>query len=132
VLVLAAATLIRLFAELAFGDINSAEIPAGAPDNILLITKIILLVVSLAFLFPQIYIGIKGLKLAKAPVGGKGHIIWGVILLAFSAFGSVSSVIALIGAGGVQKNLPALLNSLLEALVLYDYVKYSILVSKEN
>ena len=84
VLLFAGLSMVEIVAELLFGEINSVVIPEGAPENILMITKIILLAVSLLFLLPQLYIGIKGLKIAKCPDSSKGHIIWAAILLTFS------------------------------------------------
>ena len=42
VLALALFSMLQLVSELLFGDMNQAVIPEGAPDNILLITRIIL------------------------------------------------------------------------------------------
>ena len=57
-LALAGSTLLQIVAELLFGDLNNAEIPAGSPDHILMITKIILLGFSCVMLFPQVYVGV--------------------------------------------------------------------------
>ena len=82
VLLYAGASLIKILTELLLGDLNSAEIPVGSPDNILMITKMVLLGISLILLLPRVYVGCKGLKIAKKPDASKGHIIWAMIIVA--------------------------------------------------
>lgn len=132
ILALAGLTLINVVSEILFGELNSAEIPAGSPDNILLITKIILTVVSLICLFPQVYIGIKGLKVAKRPDSSKGHIVWGIILLVIAIIGLISPAIAIIKQDAVFENASELLSIAIEVAFLYDYVKYARAVAKAN
>ena len=84
VLALAVISLVNIVVGLMSSEFNSAELPAGSPENILTITKIIILVVTLVLLIPRVYVGFKGLKIAKNPDSSKGHIIWAVILLVFS------------------------------------------------
>ena len=132
ILALAGVSLINIVSELLFGEINNAEIPAGSPDNILLITKIILMAVSFLFLLPQVYIGIKGLKVAKNPDSSKGHIVWGIILLVFAIIGMISPLIAVIKQEEVFENASALLSILIEVAFFYDYVKYARVVAKAN
>ena len=79
VLSLVGVYILELISELLWGEINSAVIPEGASENILLITKIFIVAVSVLLLLPQIYVGIKGLIIAKKPTRTKAHIVWAVI-----------------------------------------------------
>lgn len=132
ILALAGFSLVNIVSELLFGELNSAEIPAGSPDNVLLITKIILMTLSFLCLLPQVYIGIKGLKVAKNPDSSKGHIVLGTILLVFAIIGLVSPLVAVIKQDSVFENASALLSILIEAAFLYDYVKYARAVAEAN
>ena len=126
VLALAGLTLLNLLFELFFGELKNAEIPAGSPDNILLIAQIFVLVVSLLMLLPQVYIGIKGLKMAKNPDSSKGHIVWGVILLVFAVLGLLSPLLALVqGNGEAFGNVSEVLSMAVDIMILFDYVKYA-------
>ena len=126
VLALAGLTLLNLLFELFFGEIKNAEIPAGSPDNILLITQIFILVLSLLMLLPQVYIGIKGLKMAKNPDSSKGHIVWGIILLVFSVLGLLSPLLALVqGDGEAFGNVSEILSMAVDIMILFEYVKYA-------
>jgi hypothetical protein len=117
--------------ELLFGELNNATIPEGAPENILLITKIILLVISLLLLLPQIYIGVKGLQIAKNPYPAKGHIVWAIIIMIFFALFFVESVWNIINLNNVYDNVTTSFDILLQAVIYFDYIKYAITVLRE-
>ena len=131
ILALAGLSLINIVSELLFGELNGAEIPVGSPDHILFITKIILMAVSFLCLLPQVYIGIKGLKVAKNPDSSKGHIVWGIILLAFAIVGLISPLVSIIKQDYVFENVSELLSILVEVAFFYDYVKYARAVAKQ-
>ena len=130
-LALAGASLLQIVAELAFGELNNAEIPAGSPDYILMLTKVILLGVALVMLCPQIYVGVKGLLIVKAPNASKGHIVWAMILLAFTVVDILSPALALITQQDVRDNFSYLLSGLVEISVYFDYIKYARAIAKE-
>ena len=130
VLIFAGVSVLNIVSELLFGDLNNAEIPAGSPDNILLITKIILLAVSFVLLLPQIYIGLKGLKLAKYPDSSRLHIVIGIILLVLTAVDLISPMISVIKMESVFQNVSEFLGVIVEVMVYYEYVKYARAVSQ--
>ena len=135
VLILTALSLINILFELFFGELNKelngAAIPEGSPENIVFITQIFILVVSLLVLLPQLYIGVKGLKIAKSPDSSRGHIVWGVILLVFTALGLFSPFVALIeGNGEAFGNASELCSIAVDVVVLFEYVKYARTVRK--
>ena len=132
VLIFAAATLLSLASELMFGDLNNATIPEGAPDNILLITKTILLVFSLVLLIPQIYVGVKGLRIAASPDSSKGHILWAIILLVATALTLITPAIDIFKGVNVYGNATDVLGILVEIFVYVDYIKYAKAVLNEG
>ena len=123
VLIWAGISLFKVVGEIFFGELNEADIPADAPSNILLITKIILVVVSFIILFPQIYIGIKGLKIAKNPKPAKAHIFWAIVLLVFSALSLISPAVEIVKQVAVVENISIFFVTLVEFLVIFDYVR---------
>ena len=129
VLIFAGLTLLNLLSEIWFGELNRVE---GASESILLIAKIFLLVVSLIMLLPQIYIGIKGLRMAKCPNSSKGHIIWAIILFVFSVLGLVEPVVSLFNHGGIYENISNLFGVLVEVILYFEYIKYARAVSTAN
>lgn len=137
VLVLAGLSLLNILFELFFGTLNAeminAAIPEGAPNNILQIARIFILVVSILLLLPQAYIGIKGLIISKRPDDSKGHIIWGIILMIFTALGLLTPFLAFIqGNGDAFGNVSELCSIAVDVFVLFEYVRYAIAVRNGN
>lgn len=131
-LIFAGSSLLNILGEIFFGEINNAAIPEGAPENILLITKIILLVFSTLLLWPQIYISIKGLKIAKSPDASKRHIFWATVLLVLSIIGLISPVRELLDGASVYQNTGSILSILIEVCLYYEYRKYAKEIAKAN
>ncbi len=130
VLALAGLSFLNIIFELFFGELNgalnNAAIPEGSPENIILIARIFILVVSFLVLLPQAYIGIKGIKIAEKPNSSKGHIIWGIILIVFTALGLVSPFLALIqGSGDAFGNIASLCSIGVDVFILCKYVAYA-------
>lgn len=124
VLVFAAVSFAKTIVELFITDLSDIPIPDGAPENILLIAQIVFVVISVLLLTPQIYIGIKGLKLAKNPDrSAKAHIVWGIILLVLAVLALISPIASIVQKQDVLTNVSLLFGMLLDVLVLFDYVK---------
>ena len=130
VLALAGFSMLQVVSELLFGELGKAIIPEGAPDNILLITRIVLFSFALLLTLPSIYIGIKGLRIAKKPNSSKGHIVWGIILLVFASLSLISPVVDIINNGFKYDYISELLSIAVEVAVFFEYVKYAIAVRK--
>ena len=130
VLALALFSMLQLVSELLFGDINQAAIPEGAPDNILLITRIILFAVAFLLVLPNIYIGIKGMRIAKKPNASKAHIVWAIILLAFACLSIIEPVVTCVSDGMKYENISAVLSIAVEITVFFEYIKYAMDVRK--
>lgn len=136
ILILAGFSLLNIIFGLFFGPINEAiDNVAGSEEiakNIVDITRIIILVVSVLLLLPHLYIGIKGIKIANKPNDSGAHIVWGIILIVLTAIGFISPIGALIqGNGEILDNVSSLCNVLFDFVVLIEYVKYARDVQKE-
>ena len=131
VLAFAALTFIHLVFQLIFVDFNKAELPAGADETTLLITKILIMAVSFVLLLPQIYIGIKGLKIAKNPNSSKAHIVWAIILFVVTVIALISPISNIIKQEAVSDNVSRLLSLLVEGFVFFDYIRYASAVAKD-
>lgn len=127
ILALAGATLLNLVAGLAFGDFSTE----GVSSDELLVTKIFILVVSFIMLLPQIHIGIKGLLIAKKSVKSKGHIIWAIILFAFSVLNLIDSGIGMITKEGMG-TATGILSIVVEAFAYFEYIKLGREILKET
>lgn len=130
ILILAAISLVNIASELIFGALNEVELPEGAPDNTLLITKIFLAVVSVIMLAPHVYVGIKGMKVANKPNSSKAHIVWAIILLAFAAYCLISPIASIIILEDVVANIFSVISIAIEVFVFAVYIKFALAVSK--
>ena len=125
VLAFAALSFIHLIAQLIFVDFSKAELSAGTDETAILVTKILIMAVSFVFLLPQIYVGIKGLKIANNPNSSKAHIVWAIILLVVTVLSLISPISNIIKQEAVSDNVSRLLSLLVEGLVFFDYIRYA-------
>ena len=130
VLALAVFSLLQIVSELLYGELNNAVIPEGAPENILPITKIVLFSVALLLTLPSIYIGIKGLRIAKKPNSSKAHIVWAIILLVFASLSLVEQGFALVRYGVNFESISAFCSIAVEVAVFVEYIRFAIAVRK--
>ena len=122
--------MLQIVSELLYGEFNNAAIPEGAPENILLITKIFVFSVSLLLTLPNVYIGIKGLRIAKKPNSSKGHIVWAIILLALASLSLIEQGVSFIHDGFKFENVSAICSIVLEVAVFVEYIRFAIAVRK--
>ena len=132
ILIFAGSSLIQILSEILFGELNNAAIPEGAPGNVLLITPIFMLCISALLLLPSIYVGVKGLKMAKKPDGSKGHIVWATIIFVIAVLSLIDPVLGFMSNEGTIETISAFFGVLLEIVIYYDYIKYAKAVAKEN
>ena len=130
ILILTGLSLVNLVCQIFFGAFKNTEGPEGIPENIILIVQIVLAVITFLFLLPQLYIGLKGLKIAKNPNDSKGHIVWGFILLAMSIIGLLSPLMSIVNGVDMWDNVSTFLSILVEVLVFFDYVRYARAIAK--
>jgi hypothetical protein len=97
----------------------------NVPNQFMLIAKIMLCVIYALLYAPQIYIGVKGIKVANTPDSSKAHIVWAVIFLVFAVFGIISSVSGLIKAEDVTNNIFALVDAAIDLALYVFYVKFA-------
>ena len=88
------------------------------------------LVLTLVLLLPQVYVGLRGLRIAKNPVPAKGHIIWATILLVLTALGLIEPAAAMVK-GAFSENFSTVARILLEVAIYYDYIKSAKAVAKQ-
>ena len=129
VLIFAGISLLQIVFALSFGNIN-AMIPEGASEGIILFTKILFYSVSFLLLLPNVYIGIKGLRIAKKPNSSKGHIVWGIILLVLTFLSLISPVAGFINNGFKYDYILEFLRIAVEVTAFFEYTKYAIALRK--
>ena len=125
ILALAAFTLIRVALSAFAIDFNMENLPEGATPGLVLAAQIVLCVVSFILLLPQIYVGVKGIKISKKPDTSKGHIVWATILAVLSAICIISPVMNMVQTGDIMGNFAELIDVVTDAAVYFAYVGYA-------
>ena len=131
VLIFAGLSLLRLLFELCLGELNSMPLPEGVSAEALLVTKIILFCIGCFLTFPQIYIGVRGIMIAKNPTPAKAHIVVAIVLLVSILVTLGTPIINLMNGVSPLDNISDLCNIILNACVTFIYIRYAIDVMKE-
>ena len=125
ILALAVYSLIRIVLSVFSIDLNPEDLTDGASATLLLIGQIFVCVVSFILLIPQIFVGIKGIKVSNNPDSSKAHIVWAVILTVLSVIGILSPASELIKGVAVLDNLLAVADMVLDAIIYIEYINYA-------
>jgi uncharacterized membrane protein len=125
ILALAVYSLIRIVLSVFSIDLNPEDLTDGASATHLLIGQIFVCVVSVILLIPQIFVGIKGIKVSNNPDSSKAHIVWAVILTVLSVIGILSPASELIKGVAVLDNVLAVADMALDAIIYIEYINYA-------
>ena len=125
VLLFTAFSFIRMLIQLFVVGFDADAAQVDASHELVVAAMIVLFVISMILLLPQLYMGIKGLKIAKNPTSSKAHIVWAVILLVFSAFSIISTVSSITEHVNVLDNVITLVDHALDVIVYCMYIKYA-------
>lgn len=125
ILALAVYSLIRIVLSVFSIDLNPEDLTDGASATLLLIGQIFVCVVSVILLIPQIFVGIKGIKVSNNPDSSKAHIVWAVILTVLSVIGILSPASELIKGVAVLDNLLAVADMVLDAIIYIEYINHA-------
>lgn len=123
ILALVALSLIRSIVTVCInGFPQPTNIPEGMTKEIAKVITIITFALSFVLLLPQIYVGVKGIKIANGATSGKAHIIWALILAVFAGITLISAI------SGLTKafNFDSIMNLIDPAVDFAAYVFYFI------
>ena len=130
VLIFTGLTFLRTAVGYLFTDQGIAILPDGSSVILQLIVRLIMVAVTLVFVLPQIYMGVKGLRIAKNPVPAKAHVVWAWILLVLAILGLIEPVTAVLQPGGLAGNVVALIIGLLSVVIYFAYIRCARAVAK--
>ena len=123
-------TFLRTAAGYLFTDRGIAILPDGSSVILQLIVRLIMAAVTLVYVLPQIYMGVKGLRIAKNPAPAKAHVVWVWILLVIAIPGLIEPVTAALQPGGLAENVVALIIGLLSIVIYFAYIRCARAVAK--
>ena len=126
ILALAAISLVRMALSAFSLDFSTGASSSGASAELIRATQIGVLVFGIVLLLPQIYVGVKGMKIAKNPACiSKAPIVWATILAVLSVIGIVSPILNVVQTGEIAKNFPELIDMATDAAVYIGYIGYA-------
>ena len=92
VLALVGLTLVRAIVSACVNGIPQAQATQGISQEMVKIMSIIAFALSFVLLLPQIYVGVKGLKIADGAPSSKAPVVWAIILAVLAAISTISAI----------------------------------------
>ena len=86
--------------------------------------------ITLLVFLPNVFVGLRGIKMSNAPEKTKGHIIWAIILLASSVVTVLTHIPQAISAPNFN-HIWTTIDKAIDVLVFGAYAYYAILVYRE-
>ena len=125
VLLLVALELIRNIVTVCVNGIPQAtEIPEGMTQSMVQTISVIVFALTFVVFIPQIYIGIKGIKIANGAESGKANIIWTVVLMILAAISVISAISSLTKAANFD-NVMNVVGPAIDLLVFAFYFVFA-------
>ena len=107
------------------------EVPEGMTPEMVKVSSIVAFALSIVIFIPQIYIGIKGIKIANGASSGKAHMIWAIILTIFACISTVAGISGLFKVFNADAVF-ALLRPVIDVIAFIGYYIYARKVAKEK
>jgi hypothetical protein len=126
ILFLAGLTLTRTIVDLIVSGLPIANVADGMTKELMQITAIITVVLSCVLLLPQVYVGIKGIKVSNGAASSKAPFVWAIILAILSGIAAISGFSTMISAFTFS-NILAFVDIALDVVV---YIFYCVLFRK--
>ncbi len=121
VLILALFSLVRVAVEIFTADYSSVD----ATKEMIMVAQIVTAVLSIIILIPQIYVGVKGFKVAKNPDSSRGHIVWATILLVLSLIAIIITVVQGIQDKNFKDKFASLGDAFVDIAILSSYISFA-------
>ena len=132
ILALVAFSLVKLIVDLCVNGIPQiTPIPQGLTKEIVDVIVIITLALTCVAFLPEIYIGIKGIRVANNNAKGKAHLVWAIILIVFSVIavaGGISNLVKNVN----TMNIINLCDVVIDGLLYVTYFDYARKIAKAN
>ena len=106
ILILTAITLVRAIVSVCVKGLPlPAVIPQGMTVEMVRIVSIISFALTFVFLIPQVYVGLKGMKISDGATCNKAPRVWALVLAILAGIATISSAIDLFKAFNVDQLL---------------------------
>lgn len=118
-------SLVRIVTEFALGAYDFKNAPQGTEQAIWNATVIVILAVAALVVISQLFLGFKGLSVAKNPDNSGAHIIIAKIFLVITILAVIGSVVDLIQTKNFSGGIVELIDCLIDVAIYFYYIKYA-------
>ena len=131
ILFFTALSAIRMIVEVFKIDFNPTDLPEGTTKGMFIAAQIIVLVIGLIILLPEVFVGVRGIKLSKSPDSRKGHITWAKVIIVLSVIGLIAPISGLIQGERIVSNILEVIDLLCDVAVFYLFIIFAKQVANE-
>lgn len=122
ILILLAVSFVKSILEIFLTDVTIDDVS----ESLIITSKIIIGLLLTAIIFiPQLYIGVRGLKIAKNPNSSKAHIVWAVIFAGFAILSIISAIVGMVNTGDIAKNIFGIVNGGIDLAMYSCYIVFA-------
>lgn len=122
ILILLAVSFVKSILEIFLTDVTIDDVS----ESLIITSKIIICVLLTAIIFiPQLYIGVRGLKIAKNPNNSKSHIVWAVIFAGFAILSIISAIVGMVNTGDIARNIFGIVNGGIDLAMYSCYIVFA-------
>ena len=122
ILILLAVSFIKSILEIFLKDVTIDDVS----ESLIITSKIVICLLFTVIIFiPQLYIGVRGLKIAKNPNSSKSHIIWAVIFAGFAILSIISAIVGMVNTGDIARNIFGIVNGGIDLAMYSCYIVFA-------
>lgn len=122
ILILLAVSFVKSILEIFLTDVTIDDVS----ESLIITSKIIICLLLTAIIFiPQLYIGVRGLKIAKNPNNSKSHIVWAVIFAGFAILSIISAIVGMVNTGDIARNIFGIVNGGIDLAMYSCYIVFA-------
>ena len=122
ILILLAVSFVKSILEIFLTDVTIDDVS----ESLIITSKIIIGLLLTAIIFiPQLYIGVRGLKIAKNPNSSKAHIVWAVIFAGFAILSIISAIVGMVNTGDIARNIFGIVNGGIDLAMYSCYIVFA-------
>ena len=131
VLILVGLSLVRMVVDVILNGFDWSQIE-GLSLEASKVVIIVTWVCGLLFLLPEIFVGYKGIKVAKNPDDSKSHIVLAKIIFVCVILSLVNIILELTKSTNIAINIITIVDVVLDAVVFYLYIRYASKIRKQH
>lgn len=122
ILILLAVSFVKSILEIFLTDVIIDDVS----ESLIITSKIIICLLFTVIIFiPQLYIGVRGLKIAKNPNSSKSHIVWAVIFAGFAILLIISAIVGMVNTGDIARNIFGIVNGGIDLAMYSCYIVFA-------